>query len=561
MPRFQLRAFASSEVFQTLSSYVGATLLSILISVGLLQLWRADLSVPFNYIGDGIQHAVYIKGTIENGWYWQNNRIGMPEGLELYDYPTIDNLQFLLIKGLSLLRSEPTWVLNVFFLLTFPLTTLSSLYVFRRFNLSYVVSLFASLLYTFFPYHFLRNEGHLFLSAYYLLPLVMMVAIWIASGELLSHDKSTGWHLHKAKVTFSAVVCVLIGCSGIYYPFFSCFFLIVAGISASLCWKNFRHSLVSLSLVGLIFTVLLINLSPTLVYVYKHGDAEVAKRGPAEAEYYGLKIAQMLLPISGHRIRFLNEVKHRYNEGPLMTENDAASLGAAGSIGFLILLGWLFRRRPKPPKSSVDGTRALLDHLSILNLSALLLGTIGGFGSLFALLVSARIRTYNRISIFIGFISLFAVALALEALYRKHVRSARAQAGFYVLVSLLLAVALFDQTSKRYVPDYQGIKAEYRNDAAFVSQIESMLPANSMIFQLPYIPFPEYPSVNQMKDYDLFRGYLHSKNLRWSYGAMKGREGDSWQKQISSVPVGELVLKLAFAGFNAHRCRRTIVDL
>lgn len=31
---------------------------------------------------------------------------------------------------------------------------------------------------------------------------------------------------------------------------------------------------------------------------------------------------------------------------------------------------------------------------------------------------------------------------------------------------------------------------------------------------------------------------------------MKGREGDSWQKRISSLPVGELVLKLAFAGFN-----------
>jgi phosphoglycerol transferase len=71
-----------------------------------------------------------------------------------------------------------------------------------------------------------------------------------------------------------------------------------------------------------------------------------------------------------------------------------------------------------------------------------------------------------------------------------------------------------------------------------------------MIFQLPYIPFPEYPSVNQMKDYDHFRAYLHSKNLRWSYGAMKGREGDVWQKQISSAPLSELVLKLAFAGFN-----------
>jgi phosphoglycerol transferase len=550
MPRFQLRAFASNERLHTLGFYSGAALLSILILVGVLKLWKADLTVPFNYVGDGILHAAYIKGTIENGWYWHNSFIGMPTGLELYDYPAIDNLQFLLIKGLSLLRPEHAWVLNIFFLLTFPLTTLTSLYVFRRFNLSYVVSLFASLLYTFSPYHFLRNEGHLFLSAYYILPFVIMVAIWIASGELLSRDESKGWHLHKANVIFSTVVCVLIGSSGIYYPFFSCFFLIVAGVSASIYWKNLRHILVSLSLAGLIFTVLLINLSPSLAYVYKNGDTQITQRGPAEAEYYGMRIAQMLLPISGHRIGVFNAVKRRYNEGPLMTENDSASLGAAGSIGFLMLLGWLFYRKPIASKTNLDRTHVLLDHLSVLNLSALLLATIGGFGSIFALLVSARIRTYNRISIFIGFISLFALALVLEGTYQRRAKSARARTVFYVFISFFLVAALLDQTSKHYVPDYQGIKAEYGNDAAFVSRIESSLPANSMIFQLPYAPFPEYPSVNQMKVYDHFRGYLHSKALRWSYGAMKGREGDSWQKRVSSLPVGELVLKLAFAGFN-----------
>ena len=134
-----------------------------MILIALMKLWQADLTVPFNYVGDGIQHAVFIKGMIEHGWYWQNSFVGMPTGLELYDFPAVDNLQFLIIKGLSFLRPEHAWVLNVFYLLTFPLTTLTSLYVLRRFDLSYAVSLFASLLYTFIPYHFLRNEGHLFL--------------------------------------------------------------------------------------------------------------------------------------------------------------------------------------------------------------------------------------------------------------------------------------------------------------------------------------------------------------------------------------------------------------
>jgi phosphoglycerol transferase len=71
-----------------------------------------------------------------------------------------------------------------------------------------------------------------------------------------------------------------------------------------------------------------------------------------------------------------------------------------------------------------------------------------------------------------------------------------------------------------------------------------------MIFQLPYIPFPENPSVIKMKDYDHFRGYLHSKNLRWSYGAMKERQADFWQKQVSLLPVGEFMQRLSLAGFN-----------
>ena len=53
-----------------------------------------------------------------------------------------------------------------------------------------------------------------------------------------------------------------------------------------------------------------------------------------------------------------------------------------------------------------------------------------------------------------------------------------------------------------------------------------------------------------MVDYSHFRGYLHSKTLRWSYGTMKGREGDSWQRRVAAKPLSELVDALALAGFS-----------
>ena len=94
------------------------------------------------------------------------------------------------------------------------------------------------------------------------------------------------------------------------------------------------------------------------------------------------------------------------------------------------------------------------------------------------------------------------------------------------------------------------MNALYKDDGDFVARVEQAVPANSMIFQLPYVPFPEHPPVNEMTDYDHLRAYLHSTSLRWTYGAIKGREGDLWQKSISSLPLPQFVESLSFAGFN-----------
>jgi phosphoglycerol transferase len=52
-----------------------------------------------------------------------------------------------------------------------------------------------------------------------------------------------------------------------------------------------------------------------------------------------------------------------------------------------------------------------------------------------------------------------------------------------------------------------------------------------MIFQLPNVHFPEAPAIAAMNPYDELRGYLHSRSLRWSSGAMKGRSEALWEAQ------------------------------
>ena len=55
--------------------------------------------------------------------------------------------------------------------------------------------------------------------------------------------------------------------------------------------------------------------------------------------------------------------------------------------------------------------------------------------------------------------------------------------------------------------------------------------------------------MNLMSDYEHFKAYLHTKTLRWSYGAMNGRPGDSWQFSVAAEPADRLLSDLAGQGF------------
>ncbi len=526
---------------QRASQYFVAVILCALILCFLLKLWRAEPRIPFYYLGDSMLHTMFIKGIVENGWYWQNPLLGAPNTLEMYDFPAVDNSVAVILLWIGMITGRPFLTLNVFYLLTFPLVTISSLYVFRQFNLSYGPALFGSLLFTFLPYHFMRGETHLFLSAYYFIPLVVMVLLWIASDRLVDERKRFGINLRSRKFVLAVFICVLVGSNGIYYPFLACFLLVVAGISGAITRRHVRPLAMAAMLIAVTFVTLVINLAPSIVYIYKHGDAGVTHRSVAGPEIYGLKISQLLLPISGHRVGPLNALKNRYNEQTTVTESDAAALGLIGSIGFLVLLAHLFFRRQ-------DSTVA---DLSILNLFAVLFATIGGFSSLFALFVSATMRSNNRISVFIAFFSFLAVAIGLELIYQRRVNSRAGRIVFHLLLAFVLVVGILDQTSRGYVPSYERLKTEFESDETFIRANQALLGERALVFQLPYVPFPENPAVNKMVDYDHLRGYLHSQKLRWSYGAMKNRPADLWQREIAAQPVNEMVQSLAFSGFSA----------
>jgi hypothetical protein len=542
----------SHRRLRTVGEYVLAVLLCMFIVSWVMQLHRTRLDVPFEWGGDALYYSVVVRGMIDHGWFLHNESIGAPWGTDLYDFPMPDAVNFAIIKLLTVFSSNYAVVLNLFFLLTFPLVTVTALYVLRHFGLGYPASLLASLLYTFTPYHFIRNVHHLLQSTYYTVPLVVMVVVWVMSGDLFGKNSKSkpAQPIYRSKRFIAAlVICFIASSVGWgYYAFFACFFLLVAGIWRSVQTRKARDFVGASILIAVISFGLFLNLLPNIYYIRHHGNTGMSQRVPAEAEAYGLKIAQLVLPINDHRVHALAGLKAKYNNAPLTNENQASTLGLFATVGFLFLIVWLFVRRRNPDREHAHDS--LLNNLSLLNVSAILLATIGGFGSIVALVIFPQIRSYNRISIFIAFFAVTAVAIVLDRVQQSSFGVKAHPALMGVIFTILLAVGVLDQTNPGFIHLYEIGRADFDVGREFVQQIESRLPENAMVFQLPYVRFPEAGDRLGMADYEHFKAYLHSKRLRWSYGSIRGRQGDRWEQNVTGLRTDEMIESLSLAGFS-----------
>jgi phosphoglycerol transferase len=223
-------------------AYAGTALLSLAALAALLRLWRASPGVLlYPSVGDAVFTASLVKATVETGWYLDNPFVGVPGGQHLQAFPLPEAWHFLLLKLIGLVVPHYAVVMNVYFVATFPVTALTALYALRSLSVSYPPAILGSLLFAFAPYHFWRGEYHLVLAAYYLVPLVVMLALQLAGGERPAGVRSWPVALGVAMVT---------GIGGVYYAFFAAFFFLVGGTLGWLRTGAARRLLAGLALVA-----------------------------------------------------------------------------------------------------------------------------------------------------------------------------------------------------------------------------------------------------------------------------------------------------------------------
>ena len=509
------------------------------------------ISSPLQYGGGDTEFEYYcIKGICDNGWFWGNDKIGAPYGTNMFDFPVVFILNFenLLTKIVTLFSKSPFIVFNILYLFTFVLCGITSFFVLRTIGVKRVFSAVGAIVFGMSPYIYNRGVAHFSLGACYFIPLSILLCFW-SYFEDDRYLKLKGFFTYKKNI-FTVVFALLIANNGIgYYPFLTCFFLCIIALMRLFEHKTISAVVVPFKIVFLIVLFMLLAVSPCLVYKALQGSNDIARRELAEQEVYGLKLILLFLPLNYHGITKLGNFVNRYLlSAPLITENRLSYLGFFACVGFLISTLYFFVTKIDSEKTK----RQMV--LCKLNLSAVLFFTIGGFIVLFSLVTNMRfMRAFNRVSIYIEFMSIVALCLFLQQIressyinqnnVRKYV--------FYVFFGLFFLFCIWEQH-----PSYHGYsdalkynKACYENDDRFIKQIEKQLSENDAVFQFPYHKFPESGPVNSMSDYGLFRAYLHSSKLRWSYGGMKGRKSDRWNEKVSYLPMEQLIPVIVQSGF------------
>ena len=486
----------------------------------------ANILYPLEYANrDDIGVYYFVKTICEHSILLVNPMVGGNTGADMYDYICSDFFSFSLVKIISLFCSDIYVVTNLFYFLVYILISLSGLYVCKHIGYSNGVSIVVSVLFAFSPYIQMRYS-HMWLVPYFMIPLSCMIAIKIVQGEILK-EHIPWWKNNVFWIAILISFCCAF--TGFYYAFFTCVLYAIAIVI-----RFFNCKIKDLKKEGCMFFLIIsvvfgciLSLIPNVLYWYQNGmntNSELTKRGIGESEWYGLKLIQMLLPRNGHRVDFLKELAQKYAENyPLVNENRMASIGIVASVGLIISLVWLFQNRRQDKK------------YSYFNISIFLVATMGGIGSIFSLFVPTPMRCYNRMSLYIMFFSLLCVAEILDEIRKKWTGY-----KFTIFLLGLLLLGIYDQTIDYKPYDYQMIDS----NKEFVEEIERALPEDSLVYQLPYVDWPSGGN------YRMFIGYLESNSLRWSHGAMQGRDEAIWQENVSLYDVNTILPILVAEGYS-----------
>jgi phosphoglycerol transferase len=502
--------------------------------------FRRDFRIPITFYGDSLFPEMLAKTILDHGWWWSNPSLSAPGTYDALSYPSNSNVDAVVVWLFSQFLDDIGRLINMSWLAMLALAGCIAAACLRVLGISRTNAWALGLLYAFAPFALYRQIDHLSLVIY-LVPVAATVALLLASGAL---------PMSRNVRLLLAGGCVLIGFNYIYYAFFSVWFLIVGAAIGYFTYRRRSIAVAACVCAGLIVGATALNLAPSLRSWARDGrPMSIPHKMPAESEAYGLKIRQLISPLREHTLNPFRAWAEKEGKAafPLETENVSSRLGLVASLGFLGLLGTVFIAG----RRFGDQGRLLLAG-GQLSVAGVLLGTIGGLGSLFALLISPDIRAWNRVSPFLMFFALAGVGIAADAIVRWAGRRFRIRTAGVIVGAGICTIGLYDQLHalKQRNQEHATFRTEFLDVQATVQQLESRLARGSMVYQLPFRPFPTDEGSAYMGPYLHFRPYLVSRNLRWSYPPLSNSQAQ-YEARLGALTAPQRLEALKRDGFAA----------
>lgn len=512
----------------------------LMLATATLHLWNIDFHVPFHYGGDTLWFLVPVKGMIDNGWTYEIPQLSAPFSLSAAAFPSMTNLDWGIMKVISLFINDTGAVLNIFWLLSILLTAWSATLALRLLGINSWLAFGAGVVYSFLPFTFLRNINHISL-VFYCVPLLSLFAIYLARG---------GEHPQEGTVRAVGYLAALAqGFNYIYFSFFTVVLFCFAGFLGyrrQYLWKPLRGAAAA---GGIIILSSIFNLLPSYLSWEEHGKLpDMDFKVPQEAEIYGLKLRKMLAPHEANVVPIFNHWGNRDQSIPFPNENEnfTARLGPFAAFGLLFLLAVSLGLA----RSNATQEGDIIKPIASLALFSFLVTTVGGFGAIFNEMISPDIRCYNRFSVFIAFFSIAGLGLWLQA-QLKTASSYLMQLIFFGGVILLILFSLYDQLldagslNIRRPADEESAYYEKK----FIKRLEEKLPLGTLIFQLPITRF-QGGMEERMFSYDHTRPYLWSSHLHWSWPSFSERH-QNWLMKVADLEGEALAEALILSKFRA----------
>jgi hypothetical protein len=493
-------------------------------------MWSRDAwSRPPEYLDpeycDLVGTAAMVKAIAEGAvtpFAWKGiAKLGAPGKGDWNDWPLVEEAQFGLFGLLS------SWMglfagYNFGLMLGHVAAAVTFYLVARWSSCSTPWAFVASLAYGLAPYMFAQSPHHITCEYIWHIPLFLLVWRW-ASTE-------PGLTLLSPHIAAACTIGAIAGLQSPYYTNILCQLTLLGG--AVIAWR--RGAWAPLVGAGAVVAsaaaaFALTNID-TWTYRLSHSGNEAALlREYKWLEIYGFKLVDLFVPVTSHRLGFFRDfgIAHR-KAAPLLDEG-ASYLGIVGIVALLWLVGTAVRnvvqRRP-------NGVPLVAWQV----LWIVLMFNTGGINAILASFFGITLfRTACRYSVVILAIVLLYASRRLTELEREGLSPATSETRRIATITGLLAtclVILFDQVPR--APAHEKatmIRMQIESDGDFVSKMEAALPDGAMVFQLPAMEFPEAP-VAGVPSYDHFRPYLYSRDLRFSFGAVRGREVSQWQQAV-----------------------------